>query len=295
MDKTTWLEERQKGIGGSDAAAVCGMSPWKSAYQVYQEKIGTIVPQEDNPAMFWGRTLEPVIRQRYADVTGKTVTVPKGILTHPTRNFMLANLDGIIPNDRVVEIKTARSDKDWGEEGSNEIPDPYMLQIQHYLIITALPVADVAVLFHGQDFRIYEVPEDKELQELMVDKEAVFWDMVQRQLPPDPVTFSDIKQKWGGISKSIELQATPEITKMVEQLHGLKDLKKKEDELKARIMAFMQVADTLIHPINQKPLVTWKLGSPTKRLDITSLKSEQTDIYNQFLKEGIPSRRFLIK
>src|SRR5512139_912790 len=91
-----WLKERSNGIGGSDAAPICGLSPWKSAYQVWLEKRGEADgPQQDNEPMFWGRTLEPVIRQRYADVTGRTVTVPNEILVHPKYDWMLASLDGI--------------------------------------------------------------------------------------------------------------------------------------------------------------------------------------------------------
>jgi putative phage-type endonuclease len=295
MNREEWLNERRKGIGGSDAAAICGVSPWKSPYQVYLEKIGESPEQADNDAMFWGRTLEPVIRQRYADVTGKEVVVPNTILQHPDIKFMLANLDGEVPGERVVEIKTARSDQDWGEPGTNEIPDTYMLQVQHYLIVRALPVADVAALFHGNDFRIYEVPADKELQNLLITRESEFWNMVQNATPPDPTTFADIRQKWGGVSKAVEVVATPQVTAIVEELARIKELKKTEKDLQTQVMAYLKDADTLIHPIDNKPLVTWKLGKPSKRLDTAALKAEKPEIYEQFGKEGAPSRRFLIK
>ena len=290
-----WLEKRKKGIGGSDAPAICGVSPWKSPYQVYLEKRGEAPETEDSEPMFWGRTLEPVVRQRYADITGRTVTVPKTILRHHKYDWMLASLDGITNDNRVLEVKTARMPTGWGEPGTNEIPDIYTIQIQHYLAVTKLDVADVAALIGGNDFRIYEVPADSELQEIIMEKEAEFWQMVQNGTPPDPVTFADIKQRWGGVSKAVEVQATPEITALIEKLKTYKDLKKEEDNLKAQIMAFMEDAETLIHPIDNKPLVTWKLGKPSKRLDTKALKAGKPDIYQEFLKEGEPSRRFLIK
>jgi putative phage-type endonuclease len=136
-------EERKKGIGGSDAPAVLGVSPWCTPYQVYLEKTGQIDRSlEDSESMFWGRTLEPVIRQRYADVTGRRVIIPDRILRHPGFGFMIGNLDGIAQDNRVLEVKTARTPEGWGEPGSNEIPDPYMIQVQHYMAITAFPVAD---------------------------------------------------------------------------------------------------------------------------------------------------------
>ena len=70
-------------------------------------------------------------------------------------------------------------------------------------------------------------------------------------------------------------------------------VKKKEDELKAIIMGHMEAADTLTW--GNDILATWKLGKPSKRLDTKALKSAHPDIYEEFAKEGKPSRRFLIK
>lgn len=294
MTHKEWLEKRRKGIGGSDAGAVCGVNPWRSPYQVWLEKRGEAPGVEDNPAMYWGRTLEPVIRQHYANVTGHEVKVPKTILKHPKRKFMLANLDGIANNDRVLEIKTSRSPQKWGEPGTNEIPDVYLLQVQHYLSVVKLDLADVAVLIGGNDFRIYEVPADSELQEILMEREADFWRMVENGDPPDPTTFADIRQRYK-FSKDVQVTATPELTAVVEKLKEFKELKTQEENLKAEIMAYMKDADTLIHPIDEKILATWKTGKPSKRLDTRALKAEQPDIYEQYAKVGEPTRPLLIK
>ncbi|MDY0364217.1 MAG: YqaJ viral recombinase family protein, partial [Bacilli bacterium] len=42
MDNAKWIEERRRGLGGSDIGAILGLSPWKSAFQVYQEKRGEV-------------------------------------------------------------------------------------------------------------------------------------------------------------------------------------------------------------------------------------------------------------
>lgn len=288
-----WLEERKKGIGGSDAPAVCGVSPWKSAYQVYLEKRGEAPSQEDNDSMFWGRTLEPVIRQRYADVTGRTVTIPKGVIRHPSIEWMLASLDGITDDERVLEVKTARSAQEWGEPGTAEIPEVYLVQVQHYLSVTKLSLADVAVLIGGSDFRIYEVPADPELQRLIIEKEAAFWDMVQNAIPPEVVSYADIKQRFGKMSKAIKVQATPEVLAAIEGLKALKEVTKKEDELKALVMAYMEEADTLTD--GEGILATWKAGKPAKRFDAKAFQEKHPELYAEFLKEGEASRRFLIK
>jgi len=288
-----WLEKRQKGIGGSDAPAVCGLSPWKTPYQVYLEKRGEAQPQEDNDSMFWGRTLEPVIRQRYADVTGRTVTVPQNVLSHPSYDWMLGSLDGMTDDGRVLEIKTARLPVGWGEPGTDEIPEAYACQVQHYLTVTKLSVADVAVLIGGSDFRIYEVPADPELQDLIIEQEAAFWDMVQSGTPPDVVSYADIKQRFGRASKELRVQADHMTVAAIEKLKELKDLAKQEEVLKAHIMKVLGEADTLV--VGDKILATWKLSKPTKRLDSKAFQEAHPELYSKFLKDGEPSRRFLVK
>jgi len=112
--------DRTKGIGGSDVAAICGVSPWKTPLQIYLEKIGESAGSPDNPAMAYGRMVEPVILQWYEQYTGQTVAVP-GPLQHPRYPYLIAHLDGLTP-DRVIEIKTARSSVDWGNPGTDQIP-----------------------------------------------------------------------------------------------------------------------------------------------------------------------------
>src|SRR3990167_10245335 len=92
MDEAKWLEERRKGIGGSDIAAIRGLSPWKTAYQVYEEKRKEVGEGEGNTATDGGRRLEPAIRQWYSDQTGRSVKLPDKILYHKKYPFMLASL-----------------------------------------------------------------------------------------------------------------------------------------------------------------------------------------------------------
>jgi len=289
-----WLKDRQKGIGGSDAPAILGISPWKTPLQVYLEKRGEAPGQEDNPSMRWGRNLEPVVRQAYADETGRRVAIPAvGILRHPRHDWMLASLDGIAEGDRVLEVKTARVAAGWGEPGTDEIPEPYQAQVQHYMAVTGFYVADVAVLIGGSDFRIYEVPADPELQELIIDQEAAFWDRVQHGVEPDPVSAADIKIKFGRHSVARQVQASPEVLAALRQLEDIKALKAEEEGARAVIQAHMGEADTLVD--GEKVLATWKAGKPSKRFDATAFKAAHPELHTQFIKEGEPSRRFLIK
>lgn len=292
MERKAWLEDRRKGIGGSDAPAVCGVSPWRTPLQVYMEKTGQAVEQPETEAMRWGTALEPLVRQRYADETGRTVVVPGKILVHPDHSWMLASVDGIA-GDRVLEVKTARLPVGWGEPGTDEIPDHYAAQVQHYLMVTRLEVADVAVLIGGSDFRIYEVPADREVQDMILDRERVFWEMVQARTPPDPVSFADVKARFGAASKAARIQATPEVLAALEALKAIKAQAKEEDDLKARIMKHLGEADTLVD--GDRVLATWKAGKPAVRFSATAFKEAHPDLYESFCVAGEAGRRFLIK
>lgn len=300
--RAEWLEARRTGIGGSDVAPILGLSKWATPLSVYMQKRGELGEQPENDAMRWGRYLEPVVRQAYADATGNEVRVLPDMIRHPVHDFMLANLDGFVsPVDgprRVFEAKTARTADGWGEPGSDQIPQPYLLQVQHYLAVTGFVVADVAVLIGGSDFRIYEVPEDRELQEMLVDAEADFWARVQRGDPPEPVTTADAIARWGRSSRSDLVMADETALQALQTIRAARESIKQaeaiEDAAKAIVMRALGEADTLVDGAG-KTLCTWKASAAPQRLDTAGLKASHPSLYEQFLKAGEPSRRFLLK
>ena len=302
MDRKLWLEERQKSLGGSEAAAVCGLSPWRTPYQVWEDKLNLSEPQEPTEAMEWGSLLEPLIRQRYSDVTGRAVRLPSGILHHPTVDFMSGSIDGFTEDERLIEIKTSRFGEGWGEEGSDEIPVPYILQVQHYLAVTGLKVADVPVLIGGQDFRIYEVKADLEFQEKLIEKETAFWELVKTGTPPEPINTQDAIKRYAK-SQGKSLVATENIVLALKALSACKkEIESYEAELeiaKLKVMSYMGEADTLAN-VDGEILCTWKSDRSGKPIQIVkeamkALKKEYPDIYSKYWEEGKPSRRFLIK
>lgn len=293
-----WCQARRRGIGGSDVAAIMGLSKYRTPLQVYLEKRGEASAQPDNWRMLVGRTLEPAIRQFYADMTGKTVLMPQGIITSEKHPFMLANLDGYTDDPRVVEIKTAGSGREWGDPGSSEIPTQYLCQVQHYMIVTGFPVADVVVSINNNDPVIYTVEADKELHEMIIEEEAAFWKKVQDGIPPEPVTFAEAVQKYGQLSIQGGIEASKEIIHTIERLKAVKDSKKaiedEEERLRGEIIiALGDRGDALLK--NGKPLATYRLSKPSERFDTDAFKVAHSDLYEQFKKTISGSRRLLIK
>ena len=254
------LKERQLGIGASDAAPALGMSKYKTPYQLWEEKTALEVVQFDSPILRRGRMFEPIIRQLYSDETGRAVKkVPS--MRSEKYPFMTASPDGYAEDGkRYVEIKTARNKSEWGEPGTDEIPLPYMIQVQHGLIVTGLEVADIPVSFSLDDFAIYEVPADRELQEMIIEKEATFWELVKNRIPPEPSNYVDVYRRFAK-SMPKNIQADSDIVGAVQALKSVKlsqkELKEREDQLKTMIGKYMAEADTLID-FDGNTLATWK-------------------------------------
>lgn len=291
------MAERKKGVGGSDVAPIMGLSKWSTAYDVWLEKLGMAGPSSDNDAMLWGRLLEPVIRQQYAERTGMAVAVPSSPIVHPQFDFIRANLDGIRQDGRIVEIKTARYGDEWGEEGSDEVPIAYALQVQHYMMVAGSDVADVAVLIGGSDFRTYTLNADPALHEMMIDASRDFWELVKTQTPPPVVSFSDAVAVYGKASKSGEVLASPELADDVENLKRIKTeakaLEELEKELKGRVMAALGELDTLVY--GGRTLATWKAAKAPTKFDTKAFEAAHPDLYARFTYAGESSRRLLIK
>lgn len=161
-----WLAERRKGIGGSDVAAIMGLSAYSTPYQVWLEKTQGIHHDiSEKPAVMWGNILEPVVGEHYMDChPDRHVRRVNAIARSIERPWAQASLDYEVHDPElgwgVLEIKTAgwRRESDW-EEG---VPVYYQTQVAHYLSVTGRPFADVAVLIAGQDYREYRVMRDEE-------------------------------------------------------------------------------------------------------------------------------------
>lgn len=207
MDRHEWLEMRRKGIGSSDAAAICGLSPWRTPLHVYADKLG-LLPETQSPAMDWGLRLEPAIAEAYREATGQILVAPPTIC-HPQYPWMLASADRT-RLDRIVELKTSRSGEGWGDEGTDEIPEQYILQVQHQMAVTGFDLADVAVLIAGSDFRIYTVRANPALRERLIAIEERFWRRVEERRPPEP-DWSDPETP-----KLLDLLNPPKAEKVIE-------------------------------------------------------------------------------
>lgn len=175
----TWREERRKGIGGSDVAAIMGISAYSTPYQVWLDKVQGIHDDiSDKPAVVWGNILEHIIGEYYAqEHPDRTVRRVNGMMYSIARPWAQASLDYEVRDPElgwgILECKTAgwRREEDW----SDGVPTYYLTQVSHYLSVTGRPFADVAVLIAGQDYREFRVMRDEEDIETVNRAVDEFW------------------------------------------------------------------------------------------------------------------------
>lgn len=184
--RAAWLEERRRVIGSSDAPAVLGVCPYKSALQVYAEKLGLAEPVEQTERMTWGLRLEGVIADAYAEETGRSVSLPPERLSiHPSRSWMGASLDRVVEDEArgrgVLELKTTSRLRE-----GDELPVHWRVQVAHQLEVSGLPWASIAVLEGGNRLVWLDVEVNARFTALMVEREEEFWGRLQRREPPEP-------------------------------------------------------------------------------------------------------------
>lgn len=186
------LHEHNSGIGGTDASVIAGCNPYKSERELYHEKRGEIAVEDisDKDAVYWGNVLEDTVAQEYARRTGTKVRRVNRTLKHPDHGFIIGHIDrDITKTDKALECKTAGayiSKSDWGPNGTDQVPEHYLIQCQHYMgLMPKVNVMDLAVLIGGRDFRIYVIPRDQGLIDSLFSLEAAFWDRVKSANEPD--------------------------------------------------------------------------------------------------------------
>jgi putative phage-type endonuclease len=302
-----WHTLRHTGLGGSDAAAACGLSPFRSAYDLWAEKIAPDPPRAtDEPEyMTWGRLLEDPIALEFSRRTELEVHDHQYLVRSTKHPFMLANVDrlvGTLPDlVGVLEVKTTaayhRAEWEVGDDGAVSVPIPYQIQGMHYLAVTGLDVCWFACLIGGQELRVAEVTRDEELIDNLVALEADFWARVMDETAP-PVDGSSstrklLSKRWApepgkvvDLAEMAELWGRRgELSTQIVELEGLRN------EIDAQVMVRLGDADT--GQIDGQTVVTWKESSRTS-IDITALKRDRPDLAAEYAKTTT-TRRFLPK
>jgi putative phage-type endonuclease len=296
---------RRTGIGASEIAAVAGCSRWRTPISVYEAKVGA-APERDSAPMRWGNRLEAVIADAYAEERGVTLASP-GTLRHPEHEYVLATPDRIALDAdgrwaRVVEIKTAgfRSSEDWGPEGTSDVPEDYLCQVQWQMLVTGLPVADLVVLIAGQDYRVYTIQRDDELIALLLQAAQQFWERhVVPGIPPPAdgsPSYSEHLSRRFATDDGTMLPATDEARDLVRRYVDAKD---EADAAEERAELLRQQVQALVGEASGiEGLCAWRSVKPRAVTDwqqIAAALGATPEVIAQHTRPGKSYRRFTLK
>ena len=220
MSKVEWLEKRRGYIGGSDAAAAIGKSPYRSPYQVYQSKIGASV-DESTEVMERGLELEPLVIRLYERSVNRKI-LPGPWVVSKDFAFMAATPDAI--DDGINSAVQCKTSSAWvrhkfGDPGTPMVPIDYYIQAQHEMAVMGARRNQLVVLFADNDmfralqhmlragmdldkvaefvelqharehslteFSVFPIERDDPTIELLVKGEEYFWrEHIEKHIPP---------------------------------------------------------------------------------------------------------------
>lgn len=302
INRTEFLKRRKNYICGSDISAIAGVNPYKSAVDIYLDKINPeIVDFEVSEAAHFGNLLEDVVAQEYSARTGFDISLEPELLVNPKYPFIAANIDRWANNKQhVLEVKTAslmQKDK-WGVEGSDSIPEHYLCQVALYAAVCEVPFVEIALLLGGQQLKIYRYNRDLVLEDNLIKIAKKFWENnVQKQIPPQAINLSDTAKLYPE-SKDQSIDANYEIEDSLVKLIDLKfQLTQIEEDIKTQQVIIQNyMGDNGILLNNQgNVLATWKSTKGRASFDSKRLQKDQPEIYNAYITEGKGYRTFLVK
>lgn len=295
-----WLSARRSGVGGSDVAAILGLSPWRGTYAVWAEKCGLAEAEDisEKPRVEWGIRLEDSIFEKFAEEHPElscTKNAGDVVFANAERPWAHATLDGWAePKEGgepcVVEVKTAHfpTSRDW-EVG---VPSYYLAQVQHYLSVTGWRCAYVVVLIDGWDYREFIVDRDDEDIAAVEAAVDAFWHVnVEGGERPLEVGAADIDAIRAAHPEGEGfIEGDGEFLDLIEEWDAAKQqvkrLSEREKKLRAIIEARLGDAKGAEFP---EGTITWSRWDTT-RIRAKELREEMPEVYERFSYTSPSSR-----
>ena len=326
LTREEWLDYRRKGIGGSDAAAILGISPFRTARDIYYDKlnIAPVIESEENwVALKIGHLLEDLVGEVFVAKTGLQIFKIKKMFQHPLYSYMLADIDFfvILPNGKIaiLEIKTTNyhAKDNWWRDGKEIVPEYYEAQGRHYMAVMNVDEVYFCCLYgnNEDEVMIRHILRDDAYEKELINAEGVFWkENVMAEGPPpyteDAEQIMASLKRYTGVAKesapAIQLSTSArdcfakylDLQAQSIQMGKQSEAYKKEmDRLKAMIVAEMGQAckasckiGGTSYTITYNPIRKMEI----KKDQLTSLAAMYPEVYAQFVTQS-EYRRFNVK
>ena len=294
-DQEEWLRIRKQYLTGTDAGAVCGMNPYKSAIQVYLDKTTPDIEMKDNEAMRLGRDMEDYVAERFMEATGKKVRRSNAMYVSDRHPFMMANVDRLVVGENAgLECKTASPyTTDRWKDG--KVPEWHYLQCQHYMETLGKDGWYLAVLIFGKGFQYTYMERDEELLRDLVSIEEDFWENhVQAGVMPAPdgsKGADELIRKYFHTKAGVTTQLIgfdDRISRRNELSDLIKKLQTEQKTIDQELKMYLGKEQAQIG-ISDHYRVTWN-EIESSWIDTERLKKERPEIYKEYIKVQKSSR-----
>lgn len=285
--------ERKKHLGSSDMAAVLGVNPYASAYDIWLQKTDRVPPKAETPAMLAGTRFEAGVLDWLE--MGDDEHEPLGALdrnVHAEGPFPLAaNIDAVVQATRLpVEVKCVGlmwpSKELWGAPGSDEVPERVIVQAHVQMIcLDAAELCHVGAFIAGRGFCLYRVDRNEDLCAIIIDRASAFWEKhVKADTPPDDslpsLDLLKLRKRAAGLSVAVAPEVVSEWLKANE---AKKQAEKVEEFAKAKLIAAL--GDAEIGDAGELGQVTY-LSATRTGIDAKRLKAEQPEVAAKYIQQS---------
>ena len=252
LSREQWLALRRKSIGGSDAAAVMGISPYKSPYALWAEKTGKVNPGDisDREAVREGNDLEDYVAKRWMEDTGKKLRQANCMFYNSAYPYAHANVDRMVVGESAgFEAKTTTDYRILQQLRQGRYPDAWRLQMLHYMMVTGRQRWYLGVLCFGKGFFTFTLDRDEAAISALAAVEERFWQYVTDGTPPkvdgsDSTLAALAELLAASVSETKDLSDIGHhVTDYVVLEEKIKALTKEQNGHKAEIMQFMGQAE----------------------------------------------------
>ena len=323
LSEEDWLRYRRQGIGGSDVAAVMGVSPFATLRDLYNDKCGITdaIQAEDNwVAKEVGHRLEDLVAKIFAFKTGYKVFAVRKLFRHPLYSFMQANVDFFVElpdgSIAILECKTTNynSKEKWND---GAVPVNYEWQCRHYMAVMNLSCAYIACLYgnNENEFVYRRIERDQAIEADMVEMEAHFWNehVLKRIEPPytesGDLVLESIRRHYGELDPTADAVILPirmaakleryldlagQKSLLSEQIKELDEQMKKAyapivDEMKTSCSAVC-IFGSATYEVRNKPVYRTSISKDK----LQKLEETHPDLYSEYA-ETTESRRFSVR
>jgi len=325
LPRNEWLEWRKQGIGGSDVAAILGISPFRTARDLYYDKLGIAVENDESNwvGMEMGNLLEPLVARIFEKKTGLKVYQRKAMFHHPEHPWMLADLDYLVDlpdgTTAILEIKTTNynAQGNWWYNGAEIVPSYYETQGRHYMAVMNIDRCYFCCLYGNNEDEsiIRHIDRDANYEAELITLEEVFWnENVLALVPPAYTEDGDLileslrRQRGPSEKEAPELEMTPPQGMLVKRYLELQqqmdavtsetdELDKEMKRVKALIIEMMGNSSKATYEDTSGTVtVTY---NPVRKTGISKdnlirLKEVHPEIYSEYVTVS-ESRRFNIR